>query len=51
MPLSFVLSHLQLKGGCSPTGDGGQGAVTGSWYNNVFTTLLCFASGLFNLYA
>lgn len=38
--LSFILSHLRLKGGCSPTGDGGQVDVTGIWYNNVFTLLL-----------
>lgn len=40
MPHSFMLSHLQLKGGCSTTGDGGQADVTGSWYNKVFTLLL-----------
>lgn len=37
MLLSVIFSHLQLKGGCSPTRDGGQVDVTGSWYNNVFT--------------
>lgn len=42
MPLSFILSHLQLKGGCIPAGDGGQVDVTGSWYNKVFTLLLLY---------
>lgn len=39
MPQSFILSHLLLKGGCSPAGDGGLVDVTGSWYNNIFTLL------------
>lgn len=38
--LSSILSHLQLKGDCRPTADGGQVDVTGSWYHNLFTLLL-----------
>lgn len=32
-------SPLLLKGDCSPTADGEQLDVTGSWYNKVFTSL------------
>lgn len=39
MPLSFIISQLKLQGGCIP-GDGGQVAVTGSWYNSIFNLLL-----------
>lgn len=37
---SSVLSLLQLKGDCRPTGDGEQVDVTGSWYKDVFILLL-----------
>lgn len=44
MPLSLILLRLKWQGGCSPTGDGGQVDVTGSWYNNVFNLIAPFVT-------
>lgn len=43
MHLSFIFSQLQWQGGCSPTADGGQVDVTGSWYKKVFNLFVPFA--------